>query len=248
MKQYLISPFICALLLLLSLSSCGEPSLEITYEQEEVPVFVMGEVYDPADNSTSDVMFTFGPQEDESIHYSFQSAVFLNPEGERRELFVEVYNIVPAPFAPNDPFLLEEDTYPVFALHFATNIDDPSTEFESYFQVGTTFSVGEEIGEVEVRLRLPDEFGVDLPASRSSFLLAPEGTLEIVAMEDYEYEAKVNFNQVILSGKIVEATFSATIGRYDLEMDELDGVPGYTTTDEVQLQNFRVRFFVPLSE
>lgn len=233
-------------LFIFTLSACGKPELDIEYQQEVAPIMAKGEVYDPDANSTEDFEITVGPRPEERVYNTFQAAVFHDLEEEQQQMRIQFFNVVPIVpgFGGNVETVAEE--HPAFALYFevAFDADNLAADFASTFYPGAVFEVGTELGQVDIAIRLPEATGNDLPPSRSSFLAAPQGTLEIISKEFYEYHLRSNFRPEIRSGSLLEARFSATVGRYDQEQDELDGVPGYTTTDEVFLQDFQVRFFI----
>ena len=237
------------------LSACGKPTLDpIEYRQEEIVVVVQGEVYDPGTNSTEDYELSFGPQPAEDVYYSFQSANFSAAEGGGTSLYVAAYDVVPYPWtSPELSFTIIEN-HPLFTLLFQSDISEQAdespvwskAEFADFFKPGTVIPVGTATGTVDVGIRLPAVIDIDLPTSKSSYLEWPAGQLTVVATEEHAYSQSTWTNLYGVRGMVVEATLNASVGRYDLEQDELDGMPGYTTTDEVYLRDFRIRFFVPL--
>lgn len=247
---------IIAATLLLSLLACGKSDLaELSYQTEvDLEAGIQGEIYDPTTNETTAYSFSYGPQEEDNIYYRFQSANFLNNES-RISLLAEVYDVIRFVYNSEEYAFTKVESYPIFSLEFFSNytLEGNGGEtwqegFETYFAPGTLIPVGSGVGELAVGIRLPEAAEEDHPPSKSSYLPAPDGQFEVISIEDYTYESESFFLPDVVTGKMVEGNLTATVGRYDWSLDEVDGIPGYLTTDEVLLQNFRVRFFVPLTQ
>lgn len=244
------------LFLLILITACGKPSLEEMQYQTEVDLAagVAGEIYDPANSSTTAYAFSFGPQEEERIHYRFQSANFLSPNAEETNLYIDVHDVIRFVFGAEPNTFTEVETHPIFTLRFYSGfsrntVNDfawSAAEFVTYFAPGTIIPVGNDIGQVAVGIRLPEVAELDLPSSQSSYLPWAEGQFEVISVEDHTFDSESSFFPDIVTGKMVEGILSAAVGRYVLALDEADGVDGYFTNDDVLLQNFRVRFFVRL--
>ena len=134
----------------------------------------------------------------------------------------------------------------LFALQFwpeaLTTYRRPTeAEVEAFFQPGRSFPFG---GEVDVYLRLPIENPLMVWASRASYLYTPSGRLTIEEMEDLEYQL-TGWPRKLVRGKRIRCTFEGDLGRYDVQQDLNDGVPGFAGTDvAVPIRNGEAVFFV----
>lgn len=243
-------------IVLVSLMACGKSSVdEITYRTAvDLSTAVSGEIYDPVSNETTAYSFTYGPQEEENIYYRFQSSNFLNNESQI-SLLAEVYDVIRFVYNSEEDAFTKVEDYPVFSLEFFSNFtlagnggETWAEGFETYFAPGTIIPVGNTPGELAVGIRLPEAEEYDLPPSKSSYLPNPSGHFEVLSVEDYTYDSESFFLPDTVNGKLLVGTLTASVGRYDWGLDELDGMPGYFTTDEVLLENFQVQFFVPLAQ
>lgn len=119
-----------------------------------------------------------------------------------------------------------------------------SEELEDFFNPGNTFNFGQGPGYVEVFLKMPIGGPYDFNASRPSYLENAQGSLTITNLENYDYP--VFRTQADRSyGKLVYATFSGQLGRYDLAADQADGNPNLFLTDEVvELKDCELVFYV----
>lgn len=118
-----------------------------------------------------------------------------------------------------------------------------AASLEDFFVPGSTFSFGRGVGKVDVFLQFPIGGPYDVEASRSSYLAAPQGSLTILSIEDYDYPTDP-FSGDREYGKLVRCTFSGQLGRYDYEADMADGKNDFFETDEVvELENGEVLFY-----
>ena len=241
------------------LVACGPPSTDdITYRQEGfLDSSITGEIIEPVDNSTTAYNLRFGPQAEESIHYRFQYPQFVLQDDGHISLLLEVYDVVRFVYTSEEDAFTKVENYPQFSLEFFSDISSATggvggwtrAEFDNYFAPGSMVPIGSGIGEMTVGIRLPEAMQEDLPTSMSCYLDNPSGELEVLNVIDYEYEIDPLYPVLDPTlGVLVEARLNASVGRYDWELDEMDGEPGYRTSDEVLLRDFYIRFFVPIGE
>ena len=140
-------------------------------------------------------------------------------------------------------------TIPLFGLQFwsdqfPSDQDWTAEEMSDFFAPGNIFEFGHGPGKVELSLSLP--IGgpyVSWGASKSSYLIDPVGSLTITSIEDFSYPI-ATLSSESRYGKIVRATFSGLIGRYDREADWSDGTNTFITDEVVELQDGEVVFYV----
>lgn len=122
-------------------------------------------------------------------------------------------------------------------------------EVRDFFSVGNQYVLGGEGGayfHFSILLSL-NENPPDIETSQSRFLANPDGLLTITAVEEYSF-TDIGAEMVPRAGLLVRCTFEAEVGRYDVEADQADGMPGFRTDEVVEFREGEAAIFVPYEQ
>lgn len=224
------------------ISSCEQGEIAtIILEEEQVDIFLKGQISEPEDSDFSDFSISLGLINETDGYLFWQNAVTERPfqkypfDGYHTTLIMGAY--------PSD----DGTSQAYFGFQFwpeeaIPNQSMTKAQLEDFFAPGNSFTFGEGEGQVDVALRLP--IGgpyAELRVSKSSFLDAPQGNLTIIEMEDYTYTERITET---ITGKLIRCTIEGQIGRYDISVDTSDGMPWFETDEVVEVSNTECVFFV----
>jgi hypothetical protein len=122
-------------------------------------------------------------------------------------------------------------------------------EVRAFFAAGNQYELGGEVStNFHFSLLLPLNGNTpDIETSQSRFLDSPNGLLTITATEDYNF-TDIGAEMVPRMGLLVRCTFNADVGRYDVEADQADGMPSFSTDEVVEFTAGEAVIFVPFEE
>jgi len=227
------------------ISSCEQGKIPtIILEDEQVDIFLKGQIREPEDSDFSDFSISLDFISEADGYLFWQNAVTERPF--QKYPFEDFYTTLIMGAYPSD----DGTGGAYFGFQFwpeeaIPNQSMTKEQLEDFFTPGNSFVFGEGEGKVDVALRLP--IGgpyAELRVSKSSFLDTPQGHLTIIEMEDYTYTESNTVPSQTIRGKLIRCAIEGQIGRYDISVDTSDGMPWFETDEVVEIANTECVFFV----
>lgn len=231
-------PILIATLFFVLSMACSKAELAEEVTGVRVELFAQGELKEPGQDDFQPFRVEVGRTPDSLQYIFWQSGVSLGA--------LSLPTLITGAYLDQRP-----SKWPLVGFQFWSE-ELPAdrlwtgSELETFFAPGTTFAFGEGPGRVDLAVLLPlspTDDGYDWQPSKSSFLDAPEGTMTITSVEDFEYYM-LEDSSILRQGKLLHCTFGGEIGRYDLEADLDDGISGFSTDEVVEVRDGEAVFFL----